>query len=80
MRIVLRSIFYYRRTHLVVAVAVMISTAVIGGALIVGDSVRYSLQMMTLQRLGNITHALASHRFFTQSLADGMQKELADDQ
>lgn len=73
---ILRSVWHYRRTHFVVALAVVISTAVIGGALIVGDSVRYSLQTMTLQRLGQITHALTSHRFFRESLAEEIQQQL----
>ncbi len=72
-RIVLRSLWYYRRTHAVVVLAVLISTAVIGGALVVGDSVRFSLQTMTQQRLGHLTHALTGARFFREGLADELQ-------
>ena len=36
-RFILRSIVFYQRSHLVVMLAVAVSTAVIGGALIVGD-------------------------------------------
>lgn len=53
-------------------VAVAISTAVIGGSLIVGDSVRYSLRHMTEQRLGGITDVLHSPRFFRQQLVDSI--------
>lgn len=64
----LKGLWHYRRINVVVLVAVAISTAVIGGSLIVGDSVRYSLQRMTEQRLGQITHILQSPRFFRAEL------------
>ena len=56
--------------------AVAVSTAVIGGSLIVGDSVRASLQQMTMQRLGGITHVLHSPRFFTEKLGEQTQSAL----
>ena len=65
----LKGLWYYRRINIVVMLAVAISTAVIGGSLIVGDSVRHSLKRMTQQRLGHITHVLHSPRFFRQNLA-----------
>jgi len=65
---ILRSVFFYRRINFVVAMAVAISTAVIGGAVIVGDSVRYSLREMTRQRLGEITHVVHG-RFVREELA-----------
>ncbi len=74
--IILRSLWHYRRVHVVVMLAVAISTAVIGGSLIVGDSVRASLQQMTLQRLGRITHVLHSPRFFTQDLSTQLAARL----
>ena len=57
--------------------AVAISTAVIAGSLIVGDSVRYSLRQMTEERLGQITHVLHAPVFFRQALNSEMQ--LPDD-
>ncbi|MFO1003127.1 MAG: ABC transporter permease [Planctomycetaceae bacterium] len=75
-RFILSSIFYYRRSHLVVMLAVAVSTAVIGGALIVGDSVRASLRQMTLSRLGGITHVLHSPRFVREKLADEISETL----
>lgn len=54
---------------------VIVGTAVIGGALIVGDSVRGSLQQMTLDRLGGIDFVLQSHRFFTDDLVDRAQQD-----
>ena len=69
-RFTLRSIIHYWRSHLVVMLAVAIATAVIGGSLIVGDSVRASLRQMTLSRLGGLTHVLHSPRFVREKLAD----------
>ncbi|GIX04773.1 MAG: ABC transporter permease [Planctomycetaceae bacterium] len=60
---------HYYRTHVVVLLGVMIGTAVISGALIVGDSMRESLRQLTLRRLGPIAHAVHSPRFFRQQLA-----------
>ncbi|MFO0979914.1 MAG: FtsX-like permease family protein [Planctomycetaceae bacterium] len=72
MRLILRSLFWHLRTHLMVMLAVAVSTAVIGGALIVGDSVRASLRHMTLSRLGSISHVLHSPRFVRQQLASDL--------
>lgn len=75
-RYVARSVWHYRRTHLIVMLAVVVSTAVIGGSLIVGDSVRSSLQQMTLLRLGRITHVLHSPGFVRQQLANDLADAL----
>ncbi|WP_166820354.1 FtsX-like permease family protein [Thalassoroseus pseudoceratinae] len=65
----LQSLLYYWRTHLAVLLGVLAGTAVIGGALVVGDSVRGSLETMSRERLGNIDFALSSYRFFREDLA-----------
>ena len=44
--------------------------SVIGGALIVGDSVKTSLKQMTLDRLGKIDFVLSGARFVREQLAD----------
>ncbi|MBL8815147.1 MAG: ABC transporter permease [Planctomyces sp.] len=75
-RLVLASVRYYWKTAIAVILALTVSTAVIGGSLIVGDSVRSSLQQMSLKRLGTITHILSSHRFFRQDLAAEIQSEV----
>ncbi len=76
LKLVFASVRYYWRTTFAVILALTISTAVIGGSLIVGDSVRTSLQQMSLQRLGGIQHAMASHRFFREELASEITAEL----
>lgn len=68
-RFAIKSLMYYWRTNLAVLLGVIAATAVIGGALIVGDSVRASLRQMTLDRLGKIDFVVSGHRFFREQLA-----------
>jgi len=75
--LVKRSLRFYWRTNLGVLLAVMVSTAVLTGALVVGDSVRHSLMMMAEARLGATQLALVSqNRFFRAELADELAAEL----
>ena len=53
-----------------IAIGVAIATAVLTGALIVGDSMRGSLQALTRERLGRIDELLISDGFFRQALAE----------
>lgn len=62
---------HYLKANFWVALGVAVSTAVLTGGLVVGDSVRYSLRQGVEARLGEITHAIVSgERFFTQDLAE----------
>ncbi len=63
-----KTLKFYWRMNLTVIGAVAVTTAVLTGALLVGDSVRGSLRSLTLDRLGKIDHALLSDRFFHQQL------------
>lgn len=74
----LRSLTYFWRINLAVAVGIAVATAVLTGALIVGDSVRGSLKDLSLSRLGKIDHALVSERFFRASLASALKNALDD--
>ena len=71
-----RSLIYFWRINLAVALGVAVATAVLTGALIVGDSVRGSLRDLSLSRLGKIDHALVSERFFRESLERDLEREL----
>ncbi|MGD8501494.1 MAG: ABC transporter permease, partial [Phycisphaerales bacterium] len=76
-RLVIRSLGFYWRTNLGVLLAVTVSTAVLTGALVVGDSVRHSLMMVVNARLGTTQLALVSqNRFFGTGLADELAAEL----
>jgi len=62
-----RSLRHHARSHVAVALGVVVAAMVIGGALIIGDSVRDSLKSLSLVRLGKVDHALISHRFFREA-------------
>ena len=75
--LVYRSLVFYRRTHITVFLGVVVSTAILVGALVVGDSVRYSLKRLALNRLGGTEFALVSEeRFFRVRLADDISARL----
>lgn len=68
-RLLFQNLRYYWRTNLAVILGVIAATAVIGGALVVGDSVRDSLRQMSLDRLGDIDYAMTGGRFVREQLA-----------
>jgi putative ABC transport system permease protein len=77
LKLVRRSLLFYWRTNLGVLLAVIVSTAVLTGALVVGDSVENSLKMMVNARLGETQLALRSRdRFFTSKLATKLAVQL----
>lgn len=64
----LASLRHYRRSHAAVVLGVAVATAVLTGALVVGDSLRGSLRDLTLERLGRIDHALVAEQPFRAAL------------
>ncbi len=62
--LVIRSLQYHLRSHMVVMAGVAVSTAVLVGALLVGDTVRLSLTELTQERLGRIDRLLLAEHFF----------------
>lgn len=77
-RLPLLSLAFFRRTNLAVLLGMAVGTAVLTGALIVGDSVRGSLRRMTLERLGRIDDALVANRFFGEGLAARLEDGAGD--
>src|ERR1035437_304768 len=72
--LILNSFSHYFKANLLVATGVAISTAVLTGALIIGDSVTFSLEQSAFYRLGGTTHLVSTvDRYFRIELA----KELA---
>jgi len=76
----LRALRHYWRINLAVVVAVAVNSAVLTGALLVGDSVRGSLADLTLDRLGQIELAVVAERFFREELAEELVTELIADE
>src|SRR4051812_21568780 len=69
-RLLVQNLLYFRWANLAVLIGMAVATAVLTGALMVGDSVRGSLRALAAERLGSVDHALVATRFFEQSLAD----------
>ncbi len=76
-RFILRSIFHYRRTNLAVVAGVATAVSVLSGALLVGESVRYSLHALLNQRIGATEYLVAADRFFREDLAGEMELSVA---
>jgi len=76
LKLIIQSFRHYLKANLWVAMGVAISTAVLTGGLIVGDSVKYSLEQTVVYRLGQTTHALISgERYFTADLAEKLNAQ-----
>jgi len=76
-RLILRSVTYHWRTNLAVCVGVAAAVAVLGGALLVGDSVRGSLRDLAVARLGRAGHAVSSTGYFREALATDLAAQAA---
>jgi putative ABC transport system permease protein len=77
LRFIRNNFIFYARKNLLLALGIAISGAVLTGALMVGDSVKYSLNRIVEQRLGKVTHVLkAGDRYFTRELSDAVRKDL----
>ena len=74
-----RSLIHFWQIHLAVLLGAAVATAVLTGALLVGDSVRGSLRDLTLNRLGDIDHVMLSERFFRETLATQLGASSATD-
>ena len=75
LRLIVASLLYHWRTNLAVACGVAAGSAVLSGALLVGDSMRGSLRDLTLDRLGRIDELLLTERFFREKLAEELASQ-----
>lgn len=73
LRLIINNLSHYFKANLLVATGVAISTAVLTGALVIGDSVTFSLERSAFYRLGNTTHLVSTaDRFFRAELGREM--------
>lgn len=73
---ILKSFVHYLKANMLVALGVAISTMVLTGSLIIGDSVRHSLTQATFYRLGETTHLVSvRERYFRQEMADELEAD-----
>jgi ABC-type antimicrobial peptide transport system permease subunit len=74
-KLIIKSFKYFFKGNLAIAGGVALTAAVITGALMVGDSVQYSLEQATRFRLGDITHTVSGQdRIFTKDLGNRLTK------
>ncbi|MBI3837406.1 MAG: ABC transporter permease [Planctomycetia bacterium] len=76
-KLILRSLRFHWRTNVAVMLAVMAASAVLTGALLVGDSMRGSLRHLLLDQLGQIDEVLVTDRFFRPQLAGELESQLS---
>src|SRR5947209_12352125 len=69
-----RNLVFHRRGNLAVLLGVAVGTAVLTGALLVGDSLRGSLRDRALRRIHGIDAAMISGRFVRQQLAEELNE------
>src|SRR5437762_7526359 len=70
-----RNLRYHWRGNLAVVLGVALGTAVLTGALFVGDSLRGSLKALTLDQLGWVDKAMTPGRFFREELVKELHGE-----
>ena len=73
-RLIRDSLRHHRRIHIAVALGTAAATAVLTGALLVGDSMRGSLFATAMSRLGPVDEVLVSDKLFRAELADELNK------
>ncbi len=72
-RLIFNSLVHHARSHVGTLLGAIVATAVLTGSLVVGDSVKRTLQDQAEQRLGRIQCAIEQHdRFFRADLADSL--------
>ena len=73
-KFIIRSIIYYRRQQMGLFLGMAISAAVLTGALIIGDSIQYSLEKLVGDRLGKTNYAvIGGSRFMDTTLAPKLE-------
>jgi len=78
-KLAIRSLRFFAKSHLSVGLGIAAATAVIVGALVVGDSVRGSLRRLVLDRLANVEGLLHTPTFFEPRLLDELASAAASD-
>lgn len=76
-KFIFRSLWYFKKKHLTILLGTALSTAILTGALITGDSVNYSLNQIVEKRLGGTDFALMTgDRYVRNELAEAIEQKL----
>lgn len=74
---IIKSLWFFRKQHFAVLLGTIVSTAVLTGALIIGDSVKYSLHDLVNLRLGKVECAMPmGDRYVRADLAKDIKEDL----
>ncbi|MDF1810923.1 MAG: FtsX-like permease family protein [Verrucomicrobiales bacterium] len=77
-KLVSNSLFHYKGINAMVLLGVALTSAILSGALVVGDSVKESLRRNAAARLSKVDSVLlGGERFFTQELARRIDESVA---
>lgn len=76
-RLLRRGLLFHWRGNVAVLLGVAVGSAVLTGALLVGDCLRGSLKALALDQLGWVDEALVAGRFFRAALADDLPADRA---
>ncbi|HLO60176.1 MAG TPA: ABC transporter permease [Bacteroidales bacterium] len=77
LKFIVRSLFFYRKQHAGLFLGMVVSAAVLTGALIIGDSIQFSLERMVDKRLGKTSYAvIGGSRFMESKLALNLNNDL----
>ncbi|MDM8160846.1 ABC transporter permease [Labilibaculum sp. K2S] len=77
LKYIIKSLWYFRKQHFAVFLGTIVSTAVLTGALIIGDSVKYSLHDLVNLRLGKVEYAMPTgDRYVRAELAKDIQADI----
>ena len=75
---IFRNIIHHRQLNSLLLAGTVITSAVISGSFILGDSVRQSLKNITFSRIGHIRWSMyTGDRFISSGLAETMSDKLA---
>ena len=76
-KLILRNLYYYRRLNILLLLGVAITSTIITGSLILGDSMSRSLLLLSQERTGKVQWVCQGNtRFFSLELADRLHPTL----
>lgn len=75
LRLLLRTIWYFRAANAAAALASAVGAAVLAGSLLVGRSMRLSLERIVERGLGDVDYVVTAPHFFGESLARRLEAQ-----
>lgn len=76
-RLILRTFAHFRALSILLLLGAALTTAILTGSMMVGDSVRASLRDLAVARLGPVTHAIVSNQMLDEGLAARIKQDRA---